>query len=58
VNGRAKIADGTHPTGCPKFLPGMIEIEQHDDTGLNIESSKREQTDPRCDTPIMRCSPT
>src|SRR2546430_4012533 len=37
-----------HPSLSPNFFPGMIEIEQHNDAGLGIESRERDQSDPAC----------
>src|SRR5207253_5723891 len=41
-----QIADVAHATFGAKFFPGMIEIEQHDDTGFGIESGERDQSHP------------
>ena len=52
-HGVVQIAHRVHSPFGFEFFPSVIEIEQHDDTGLGVESSKRDESNPNGDAHIV-----
>ncbi len=42
----AQVTYGIHASGASELVPGMIEVEEHHDSGLRIEPRESDETDP------------
>src|SRR5207237_9047392 len=45
-DGEVKVAHRVHAAETAKSFPGMVQVEQHDDASLGIETGEGDKVDP------------
>src|SRR5262249_23535828 len=52
-DGGLEIVHGVHAAGSAEFVPGMVEVKEHDDAGLSVKASEGNETDPDGDAHVV-----
>src|SRR5207244_3619181 len=50
---QTEVAHRVHATKRLEFVPGMVQVKQHDDTRFRVEPSQRDEADPDGDTHVV-----